>query len=169
MLGHTVALLPLPRNSTNLWVSSTLSPLLSIQQPSGRSYWTPPSRNVHYLDIGEQVISGHSTPAIVASRLTRVVHVSQVCNRPLIGLLHIPNHSPTMPLVAFLNRKHTPFHCWHHNGLHELLIGVYGDSKGMRCTVSKKLSHKRSNFTCQANCCSNNKGKPVGNQYNKAR
>ena len=28
---------------------------------------------------------------------------------------------------------------------------------------AKKLSHKRSNFTCQANCCSNNKGKPVGN------
>ena len=28
---------------------------------------------------------------------------------------------------------------------------------------AKKLSHKRSNFTCQANCCSNNKGKPMGN------
>ena len=34
---------------------------------------------------------------------------------------------------------------------------------------AKKLSHKRSNFTCQANCCSDNKGKPVGKFHNKAR
>ena len=29
---------------------------------------------------------------------------------------------------------------------------------------AKKPSHKRSNFTCQANCCSINKGIPVGNK-----
>jgi len=28
---------------------------------------------------------------------------------------------------------------------------------------AKKSSHKRSNFTCQANYCSNSKGKPMGN------
>ena len=28
---------------------------------------------------------------------------------------------------------------------------------------AKKLCHKKSNFTCQVNCCSTNKGKPVGN------
>jgi len=34
---------------------------------------------------------------------------------------------------------------------------------------AKKLSYKRSNFTCQANCCSKNKGKPIGNCHNKGR
>ena len=34
---------------------------------------------------------------------------------------------------------------------------------------AKKLSHKRSNFTCQAICCSTNKGIPVGNSHNKGR
>ena len=34
---------------------------------------------------------------------------------------------------------------------------------------AKKLSHKRSNFTCQPNSCSNNKAKPVGNFNNKGR
>ena len=34
---------------------------------------------------------------------------------------------------------------------------------------AKKMSHKRSNFTCQPNCCLTNKGKPVGNFYNKDR
>ena len=34
---------------------------------------------------------------------------------------------------------------------------------------AKKLSHKRSNFTCQPNSCSDNKAKPVGNFHNKGR
>ena len=34
---------------------------------------------------------------------------------------------------------------------------------------AKKLSHKRSKFTCQPDCCLNNKGKPVRIFYNKDR
>jgi len=47
----------------------------------------------------------------------------------------------------------------------------FGCAEVWKCHLqwAKKPSHKRSNFTCEANCCSGNKGKPVGNFYNKGR
>ena len=49
------------------------------------------------------------------------------------------------------------------------LLSYAKENKIIVLQWAKKPSHQRSNFTCQANCCSDNKGKTVGNLTNKGK